>query len=119
MSELRKLSEMGSDCEVQSVSHLISLYDNTIDQLRVCAVADPDPDTDSAVGDKREDDLLDFEANLLDQAAQLPLSSKHDLLKMMDFWAQVSGIDVGEEVSPSDRIVMNIFRHIVSAKLAA
>ncbi len=118
MNELKELLELDSDRGIRSVSQLMALYEGTIDELRFCANIDPSLEVDIEAADKREADLLNFEADLLDQAARIKLNSKDDVLNLMDMWAKASGVNEGEAPSASDRIAMNIFRHMTSAKFS-
>jgi len=118
MNELKRLFEMDSDREMRTVSQLLDLYDGTIDELRFCANVNPVLELDPEAADKRELDLLNFESDLLEQAAHIPLNSKDDILKLMDLWAKASGIDEGDQPSTSDRIAMNIFRHLNKAQFS-
>ena len=97
---------------------MLALYEGTVDELRLCANIDPALELDIEAADKREVDLLNFEADLLDQAARIGLNSKDDMLNLMDMWAKVSGVDDSERPSDSDRIAMNLFRHITGSKFS-
>ncbi len=112
MNELKKRLEIESNSGELSAVQLMNLYDSTINELRLCANVDPDEAADIEAADKREEDLLEFESDLLDQAARIRLRTRDDILTLMDVWAKVSGIGEGDQPSPSDRIVMNIFRRL-------
>lgn len=112
MNELKKRLEIESNSGELSAVQLMNLYDSTINELRLCANVDPDGTADIEAADKREEDLLEFESDLLDQAARIRLRTRDDILTLMDIWAKVSGIGEGDQPSPSDRIVMNIFRRL-------
>jgi len=111
MYALKQLSEVNSDCEISSVSHLVDLYEVTIEELQVCANINPTLEDDPDAADKREADLLSLEEKLLNQAAHIQLKSKDDVLKLINIWEKASDVNSGEDASVSDRIAMNIFRH--------
>lgn len=118
MNELKELLNINSASQIQSVSQLLALYEGTVDELRFCANIDPALEIDIDAADKREAELLNFEADLLDQAARIKLTSKEDVLSLMDMWAKVSGVDDSEQPSDSDRIAMNLFRHITGTQFS-
>jgi len=119
MKQLKELLQIGHDRGELSVGQLLDLYDGTIEELRFCANLDPVLEKDPEAADRREADLLNYESDLLEQAAHIPLKSKDDILKLMDLWAKASGVEDGEQPSASDRIAMNIFRHLNKAKFSA
>jgi len=119
MIELKSLLEMDSSRGARTVRQLLDLYDGTIDELRFCANLDPVLEKDPEAADQRESDLLNYESELLEQAAHIPLNSREDVLILMDIWAKASGVEDGKQPSPSDRIAMNIFRHLNKSKLSA
>lgn len=101
------------------VARLVELYDGTIEELRKCATADPRHEVDTHSADLIETKLLDYEASLVEQAARVPLKTEDDFEGIMSLWSKLVGLEEGQEISPSDRIVMNIFRHISDYKLAS
>lgn len=102
------------DLRAMSPSHLIQQYSETIEALRKCANLDPSQET--AGTDKREADLLDYEASLLEQGARVELSSEDDIRALTDLWAMAASLQTEGDVRPSDRIAMNIFRHMSDVK---
>lgn len=116
MNAVLSFSGSGSSFEVLSVDHLGDLYNGVIDELRFCANVSPVLEIDPVAADKREADLLSLEEDLLQKAANIQLYSKDDILKLMDIWEKSSDINTGEDVGASDRIAMNIFRHLTNAK---
>ena len=97
-------------------SSLNDLYDRTLEELKQLSQITPGDVLDTNEMDQREDDLLEFESSVLNHAAQVPLKNSKDVQSLIDFWAKSSGVNDGVKLSPTDRIVMNIFRHL-SGKL--
>lgn len=103
---------------VLSMSSLKQLYVETIEELQVCSEIKPEGTTEDAEHDLREGALLDFESFLLRRASKVPLRSDTDINSLMDIWSKASGVD-RENPRPSDKIAMNIFRHLCSDSLKA
>lgn len=117
MGDANQIAEVEAGIESLDVNDLVELYDGTVDELRRCAHITPERNLNDPEGDLREAALLNFEAQVLDQAASIKLCSKNDILHLMDIWVKTANIQPGEQASPSDRIVMNIFRHVSNAQL--
>jgi len=60
--------------------------------------------------------LLSLENKILEQFAKTQIHSKQDVLGVMDVWAKVANVQNDGFANPSDRIAMNIFRHMTSEK---
>lgn len=118
MTTVRNILETSSVSEASSVSHLAELYKQTIEKLRQCANFKPELDAANHEVDLRETNFLDQEETLLEQASRIQLRSKDDVDCLMDIWMKVSGVQTGEDIRPSDRIAMNIFRHMSDVKFA-
>ena len=116
VSNVQKTSKSGSTLKILSVSSLVGLYNANMEELQLCANVNPCSEENTDETDIREAVLLDFEANLLQQAAQIPLRTRADLQGLMDIWKKMSSLQTDEFPSPSDRIVMNIFRHLSDEK---
>ena len=116
MGRALEISEDDVKIENLSVDRLGPLLDWTTEGLRRCARIHPALEEEAEEFEEREIALLDFETNLLNRAARVELQSKRDLLKLMDVWSKASGAQHAEELSPADRIVMNIFRHMNDEK---
>lgn len=105
-----------------TVSGLRDLYNDTISDLRECANIKPGYRHEEHALDQREEALLDFEMTLLKLASRIKISSKSDMLGLMDIWEKASGVntggDAGSDQALSNRIAMNIFRHMVDEKFA-
>lgn len=103
-----------------SVHRLHELYESTVSKLRKCADTKLRSGHAQVAAEKLEADLLDFEHSILSQAARIKIQSKEDLLGLMDIWQKASGVNAGQEIDSdqalSNRIVMNIFRHMADAK---
>ena len=95
-----------------SIQDLIVLYDQTVDELQHCARIIPDGNIDDEKADIHEQALLEFETSILNQAAVAQISSKDDVLSLMDMWSKIAEISANDIVSMPDRIAMNIFRHL-------
>jgi len=107
-------SQVNTGLDSLTIQELLGLYEQTIGELQNCARIVPSEssnDNDSNE-DIHEHALLDFEAGILNQAATAQIRSKDDVLNLMDLWAKIADINTDDVVSMSDRIVMNIFRHM-------
>lgn len=91
---------------------LHELYDQTMDELKQCSLVVPEWPAHDKDADIRETALVEFECALMDRAAQVPLKNSKDIQELVDFWGKVSGFSNGGDLSPSDKIAMNIFRHL-------
>jgi len=100
------------DISTLSTTSLNSLYDQTIEGLRKHAQISPEEESDKVNYDDLESSLLDFEVSVLTQAAQIPLENANQINDLIDLWGKASGIHDGVEVRSTDKIVMNIFRHL-------
>lgn len=98
-------------------SALNDLYDRTFEELRKCSKLLPGNEVNDEHGDEKEFSLLEFEASVLNQVSRHPLHNAEDISELMDIWAKASGVNDARDISVSDKIVMNIFRHL-SGKLA-
>lgn len=116
MSRVETLGILDRDYETLSVSDMVDLLDKITHELSICAGIKP-TDKTSRETDIRENALLNFEANLLDQAANVKMHSERDAQDLMKVWAKAAGIDAGQTPTPSDRIVMRVFRYISEALL--
>lgn len=101
-----------SEFKALSLSDLTKLYNGVFDELRACADVKPNKGFKSEETDQLEAALLDWEDNLLSQAADMTLSNQQDVLNLIDLWSKVSGLAEGKETTQSDRIVNKIFRYI-------
>ena len=104
--------EQNFDLSTLSPSALNDIYDRTIEELRKCAKIIPDNVLDEENADKIEVSLLECEMSVLRFASQVPLRSKGDINDLMDIWTKASGVNSGEDIRPTDKIAMNIFRHL-------
>jgi len=118
VNTLKELAGSRIDQENMSASRLAKLYSETIDELRLCAKDVPGSNAEDRKANETEAALLDFEADLLDQAARIQIRNKRDADILMDIWAKVSGVDAGRGANPSDRIAMNVFRYINNIDIA-
>ena len=117
MSVLKNIKESEYDISTLSSASLKNLYNGTIEQLRLCAEMQPNQFSNDAEVDHMENALLDFEQSLLCRASRVPVKTKTDLKDIMDIWEKASGVNDQSDIRPSDKIVMNIFRHL-SGRLA-
>lgn len=115
MNTLNRTPEISLNLDALSIQELLHLYGGTVDELRHCAAFVPDGGPDDATQEAREQSLLGLEASILSQAAAVKVDSKDDVLKLMDIWGKVAEIDVTDDLSCSNRIAMNIFRHMNGA----
>jgi len=113
----KTLKPPNTDGEKMTVSRLVELYGRTLEGLEACADVCPANDAEHGSADAKEASLLDVEACLLDKAAHVEIRTEREFLDMLDMWRKSSGIVTGVDVNPSDRIAMNIFRHIMEVGL--
>lgn len=99
-----------------SMRKLLELYDNTIAELRRCANISPIQTQGIDEDEVCETALLDFEDIILNQAASAPLRTEDDVLGLLDIWERVTTDNSDGALSASDRIAMNIFRHMNAAQ---
>jgi hypothetical protein len=118
MNRVVEIAELKSDYETPTVSSLIELYDGVLDELRACADVNPLEDDNSEETDLRESVLLDLEESLLNDAATIESESNEDILGLIEMWGKVRDVTGEQEPTPSDRIAMNIFRHITGVQLS-
>ncbi len=97
-----------------SFNSLYDLYDGTVEELRICSLIAPGEGSEDSEIDHREAALLEFENILVDRASRMPLKSSEDITNMIDIWAKVSGVHSESDIRQSDKIAMNIFRHLSS-----
>jgi len=107
-----------SEFKALSLSDLTRLYNDVFDELRACANVKPIKGPKSEKADQLEAALLDWEDNLLSQAAGMTLSTQQDVLNLIDLWSKVSGLEEGQETTQSDRIVNKIFRYIADVSFS-
>ena len=112
MGNAKRMSEFEQGQGELSIQDLSELYDGTLEELRYCAKIIPNQDVGNEDVELREAALLDFESNLQQQAATIRLRTKEDVLGLMDIWAKIANVQKDGVASPSDRIAMNIFRHM-------
>jgi len=110
MSAYNKIIEFHTDHTNLSVTALKNLYEGALADLK--ASAEVRPDEESYTHEAREVELLDFESFLLTRAARVPLKSSEEINVLMDIWVKAAGIESGQALRASDKIVLNIFRHL-------
>lgn len=107
----RVLSETGFDqlSRAQTIGELTTLYNNFTERLRECADFKSDGNTvkDLAV-ERMENDLQNLQDDIVNRATKITLKNKQDLKELLDFWHVVTVQNAPDEISPSDRIIMNI-----------
>ena len=92
-----------------SIRELATLYDDVIKRLRECA--DFRPGVDEAQNtsvDTLESNLQALQEELIKASAKTTLKSQQDLKDLLDFWHIVTVQNAAEELTLSDRIIMNI-----------
>lgn len=112
MHAKKLIVERDFDLSTLSPSSLDDLYDRTVEGLRICSQLSPSDTSDDQEMDQKEIELLEFESSLLEYASRIPLKSKEDVNILIEIWAKASGIHEDSYVRQSDKIVMNIFRHL-------
>lgn len=95
-----------------TIASLHELYDQTMDELEQCSLVLPEGPVEDKEADVRETALVEFECAIMDRAARVPLKTSQDIQELVDFWGKVSSLNDGADLRPSDRIAMNIFRHL-------
>jgi len=109
--------EEGFDLSTLTTSSLNNLYDQTVESLRMCSQIMPGDELDEVTVDKNELSLLKFEMLVLDQASKISPKNTDDINDLIDLWTKVSCVHESQNIRPTDKIVMNIFRHL-SVQLA-
>ena len=104
------------ELDLLSIQGLAELYDGTIEELSRCAKIEPSLNEDFEEIELRESALLSLENKILEQFAKTQIHSKQDVLGVMDVWAKVANVQNDGFANPSDRIAMNILRHMTSEK---
>jgi len=95
-----------------SIRALHELYDQTMGELERCAQYIPEDSSENEEVDLREAALLELERFMLDSAATMPLKDTQGIHSLIDLWGKVSGVNNADNLRPSDKIAMNIFRHL-------
>ena len=109
--------ERDFDLSTLSPSSLNGLYDQTVEGLRRYSQILPGDVSDETHADEMEASLMEIEMSVLEQASQIPLKTSADVNSLIDLWGKASEIQMSSDIRPTDRIVMNIFRHLAE-KLA-
>jgi|GEM_PF-6451348 len=93
----------------EDMRDLIALYDDTTKRLKECAdyKSIGDRAQDQAV-ETLEEELHQLQDNILKSAGKITLRSKLDLKALLDFWYMTTVENSGDEISASDRVIMNI-----------
>ena len=112
MQAIKINSDKNLDLSTLTTSSLNALYDQTLDGLKKCSQVIPGEGDDEASVDDIELSLLEFEMSVLDCASKIPLKNPEDINQVIDLWAKASGINAGVDLGPTDKIVLNIFRHL-------
>ena len=107
----RVMSDTGLDKPINSetVGELTALYDNFAERLRECADFRPvgNEAQDLAV-EAMENKLFDLQEEVVKRASKITLRNKRDIKDLLDFWHVATVQNAPDEVSISDRIIMNI-----------
>lgn len=105
------LSEIGvlKFSKPENITELVALYDDITKRLSECANFRPgrDQSQDHAV-EALECDLQDVQDELIRSSARMTLRSQQDLKDLLNFWHVVTVQTGTEDLSLSDRIIMNI-----------
>jgi len=112
MQAIKINSDKDFDLSTLTISSLNTLYGQTLDGLKKCSQAIPGEGDDEDSVDDTELSLLEFEMSVLNNASKIPLKNPEDVNQVIDLWAKASGINTGIELRPTDKIVLNIFRHL-------
>jgi len=118
MNNIMVIEGYRSEFKVLSLSDLTALYNGVSDELRACANVKPNKGRKSEEAEQLEVALLDWEDSLLSQAAAMTLSNQQDVLKLIDLWSKVSGLEEGQEIALLDRIVNKVFRYITEVSFS-
>lgn len=114
MKQQDNIPKQDGDFFSLSISNLRDLYLGTNEELRLCADYVPTDSSEEPDMDVRESVLLGFEAQILEQAAKVPLTSSEDVHALIDIWMHATGSTDAEATNPSDQLVLNIFRNLYS-----
>ncbi|CAM3633418.1 hypothetical protein [Litorimonas haliclonae] len=92
----------------EGIRDLITLYDDVTKRLKECAdyKSVGDSAQDQAV-ETLEEELHQLQDNILKSSGKIILRSKQDLKALLDFWYMTTVESSGDEISASDRIIMN------------
>ena len=93
-------------------SSLAALYEKTMGELSHCSQIAPGDLMDTPAMEQREIKLLEMETSVLNLASRVPLKNEEDINALIDMWEKASAVNYGEELRPTDKIAMNIFRHL-------
>ena len=104
--------ERGDGFYSLSARDLKDLYLGTVSELKVCAEFVPSGIDGDADMDDREAILLDFEARVLNQLAEVTLRSEKDVKTLIEVWNLVSDSRDPLESSAADRLSMKILKAI-------
>ncbi len=109
--------------KVESIQELSALYKDVTKRLRECADYRPvgNKAQDHAI-ETLEEELNQLQDQILKSSAKMTLRTKHDLKTLLDFWYIATVENSGDEISVSDRIIMNFrdyYDEIVFDKLIA
>jgi hypothetical protein len=107
----RVLSEIGYDkpSNSETISDLTALYCTYSERLRECADfrSNGNEAQDLAV-EAMENDLHDLQCHIINLASKITLKSGQDIKDLLDFWHIVQVQSAPDEISLSDRVIMNI-----------
>lgn len=104
----------------ETALELTALYNAFVARLRECADfrSDGNKAEDLAV-ETMEDELHALQDDVVKSASKITLRSKQDIKDILDFWHVVRVQNAPDEVSLSDRIIMNIRDYYDEAVLKA
>lgn len=109
MKQLLSASGFLNLSKPDSIRELATIYDNVITRLRECADYRPGIDEEQNTSvDTLESNLQALQEELIKASAKTTLKSEQDLKDLLDFWHVVTVQNAAEELTLSDRIIMNI-----------
>ena len=120
MNSVERIARETAYPDPLTTQNILELYEVTQDELRICGSLNPTFNSTDVHLDIKENTLLELEEDLLNAAACVELRGNEDLKNLIDLWkktfCQENGDqENGDNVRPTDRIAMNIFRYLMSA----
>ena len=115
MNSVERIARETAYPDPLTTQNILELYEVTQDELRICGSLKPTFNSTDVHLDIKENTLLELEEDLLNAAARVELRGNEDLKNLIDLWKKTFCQENGDNVHPTDRIAINIFRYLMSA----
>ena len=115
MNSVERIARETAYPDPLTTQNILELYEVTQDELRICGCLNPTFNSTDVHLDIKENTLLELEEDLLNAAARVELRGNEDLKNLIDLWKKTFCQENDDNVRPTDRIAMNIFRYLMSA----